>query len=165
MLLIAVGWCWVGWKSPSLITRGSLVQVQVATLFSNTGSYMNSKSDFIEANYDLLLSIETLIVYAYKQNPKMHDHDVIKVMDQVIKYFRAKATNFPFEEHIFLSDLENELYTSIKLNLEKKISFQEAYELLKFLKKSVELWNKKGGSQGYLTYVTRFLDVEIAESV
>ncbi len=58
--------------------------------------------------------------------------------------------------------IENDLYDSLKECLEETEgkTANEAYNIFKFLKKSVEFWNREGGSQGCLTYISRFIDVE-----
>ncbi len=125
---------------------------------------IESKMEFAERNHAILLSLEAQIVAHYQKRPRLHDHNVIRVLEALIKHFRALATNFPLPQHS-LSEFEGEIYLSIQYNLEKTeaLTPNDSCVLLKFLKKSVELNNKRSGSQGYLNFISRFIEVEIED--
>ncbi len=58
-MFINVGWCWWKWDSPSLITRRSLVQVQVAPLFYNEKKLLSMMRDSDVKS--LLIEVESVL--------------------------------------------------------------------------------------------------------
>ncbi len=58
--------------------------------------------EFAERNPAILLSLEAQIVTHYQKRPRLHDHDVIRVLEALIKHFKALATNFPLPQQVRL---------------------------------------------------------------
>jgi len=117
-----------------------------------------STSEFAEKYIELLQPLENSVVRTYREIPSLHDHDVLRVYEALLKYVKAKLTNYPLPQ----PKLEG---TPLSLYLEQlsfietqanSYSFKEIQECLKLLEKSVKLWNREFGSRGYFNYISRF---------
>ena len=129
-------------------------------------------NEFEEQYMGVLQNIEFGIVKIFRQNSELMDWDVIQTLDALIKKYKAEAANRP-EPTLALSELRQELFDSVKvmcdLNLGRAqlsnqkgdpvslpmndINVEEIVQCLKRIRRSVELWNKKNGRQGYLTFI------------
>lgn len=118
-----------------------------------------SKLEFTEKYHDILKSIEQLVADFYRQNPKMHDHDVLRVYEALVKYAKAKLTNYPLPQPQF-EGISSNLYLKqldVLHHIESTFSYQKIHDCLKTLVKSVIVWNKNLGSQGYLNFISQFI--------
>lgn len=125
----------------------------------NTPLHMLSKTEMSEKYIGILQPLEALVSICYSQHTGLHDHDVLRVYEAHLKYFRAKLTNFPLPQHN-LKGISSILYEQQHLFLEemqKSYSLAEIQQCLKQLEKSVKLWNKEHGSRGYLNFISQFL--------
>lgn len=116
------------------------------------------KLEFVEKYQEVLTPLEFLVIDFYKHNRKMHDHDALRVYEALIKYTKAKSTNYPLPQ-IKLEGISLDLYQqqlAFLLSKEDSFSFQELMECVKTLEKSLKLWNREFGSQGYLNYISQF---------
>ena len=125
----------------------------------NTSNASLSKSEFAEKYDEILFPIESYIVQIYEQNPDLHDHDVLRAYEAVLKYIKAKLTRYPLPQPN-LKGISLTIYEFI-LNFlnenESSYSFQEFQDCLKILEKSMKLWNREHGSRGYLNYIDQFI--------
>ncbi len=131
----------------------------------------------IEDEYqDVLQNIEFAIINIYHRHPNLLDYDVETVLSALLRYYKAEQRNRQ-PPTIPLTELRQELYDSIKgmcdwrLGREEltrqtekttlpnpaPISLAEMIVCLKRIRKSVKTWSKKGGRQGYLTFVEQFI--------
>lgn len=129
-----------------------------------------------EQYFDVLQNIETAIVTAYEQNPRLLDVDVSDVLDALIRSYtleqregspRPPAVSGPSQHMLDLTgricewrlgrqslnppDRGERRFTT------SHISVGELLLCLKRIRNSVRLWTQRGGRQGYLDYVRHFL--------
>ena len=128
----------------------------------------------------LLHDIESPIIDLYRNYPNLKDNQVRKVLGELIKKYRALATQRKVLEPVYSSEIEQVLYKNIATNLERKRSSTgvpasekpkslfgrknkeaSADEIflacLRRVEKSVDRWNKRGGEQGYLNFVQGYV--------
>jgi hypothetical protein len=127
-----------------------------------------------EDNYlDVLQNIEFAIVSVYRENPDLLDYDVDKVLNLLWTEYRNeqqdKTSSVPQ-----LGVNAQLVYARVKSMCEwrlgrqnlkaekdgqpvgmdlKQLTQDEIMACLKRIRKSVELWTKKGGRQGYLYFI------------
>jgi hypothetical protein len=115
-----------------------------------------SKLEFVEQHQEILIPGESLIAQFYREGRIEHDHDVIRVVDSLHAYYRAIVTNFPLPPPKLTSQNELALYEKLIENWKVHDS-KKVFECIKVLKKSVSMWNRELGSQGYLGFISRFI--------
>lgn len=118
-----------------------------------------SKSEFCEKYIGILEPLESFVTNFYRQYPKLHDHDVLRVYEALLKHFKARLTKFPLPKHK-LEGISSEIYIlqlQFLEQMESSYSLQEIQECLKTLEKSLKLWNKEHGSRGYLNFISNFI--------
>jgi hypothetical protein len=131
----------------------------------------------IEEEYaDVLQNIESAIVAVFDSHPDLTDRDVIAAIDRLMNaYDREKRkaqgvvqpppgrARFVYEQCRRVCEWRlgrqplNEGEASSEDPPPGELSIAELLRCLKRLRKSVRLWHKQGGRQGYLTYVRQFL--------
>ncbi len=134
-------------------------------------------SDFEDQYLDVLQNIEFAIVTVFRQNPGLTDYDVDNVLNILIRTYRSQQQNREFGQPVMKPQVE-QLYKGVRqmcewrLGREKLvgdtrkskgpsptlISFDEIIACLKRIRKSVDLWNKQGGTRGYLQYIEQFVE-------
>ena len=128
-------------------------------------------SSFEDAYLDVLQNIEMAIVSVYRENHSLLDYDVDKVLNLLWTEYRnekqGRRMSIPK-----LSDNAQMVYDRVKEMCEwrlgrsikernsgwfevkpEPISVDEIMDCLKRIRKSVDLWNKQGGRQGYLYFI------------
>ncbi len=133
-------------------------------------------SDFEDQYLDVLQNIESAIVTVYHQEPGLTDYDVDNVLNTLIRSYKFQQQNRELNRPIMKPQVE-QLHESVKqvcewrLGREKlvgntrkskgpsptPISLDEIIACLKRIRKSVDLWNKQGGTRGYLQYIDQFV--------
>ncbi len=128
---------------------------------------------FEEQYMDVLQNIEMAIVSVYREHNDLTDYDVDKVLNLLWTEYRnekqGKATPMPILNanarlvHDRVREMcEWRLGRSNNIELKggglfkakpKPISVDEIMDCLKRIRKSVALWNKEGGRQGYLYFI------------
>lgn len=118
-----------------------------------------SKTEFAEKYVEILQPLETTVAVYYHENNTMHDFDVMHAYGQLLKYIKAKLTNYPLPQ-ITLQGISLELYhylfEQIEL-MEQSYTHHELQLALKQLEKSVKFWNREHGSQGYLNFISNYV--------
>lgn len=131
---------------------------------------------FEEQYLDVLQNIEMAIVSVYREHNDLLDYDVDRALEILWMEYRndkegktAPAPNlnanarlvYDRVKHICEWRLGRTMLTtgkkSIPLKLEP-ISVDEIMDCLKRIRKSVGLWNKRGGRQGYLYFIDNNID-------
>jgi hypothetical protein len=133
-------------------------------------------SDFEDQYLDVIQNIEFAIVTVYHHNPELTDYDVDNVLNVLIRSYRFQQQNREFSRPT-MKPLVEQLYEGVnqmcewRLGREKlvdnrrkskgpsptPISLDEIIACLKRIRKSVDLWNKQGGTRGYLQYIDQFV--------
>ena len=130
-----------------------------------------------EQYFDVLQNIETAIVTAYEDDPKLLDLDVMEALDALIRGYaleeqgagtRQSRLSVPAQRVHDLSRRMCEWRLGRQpLNADDpagappptgELPIAELVLCLKRIRKSVRLWNEQRGRQGYLDYVREFLD-------
>ncbi|HOX16679.1 MAG TPA: hypothetical protein PLP18_11200 [Smithellaceae bacterium] len=126
--------------------------------------------NFFEKYQDVLQNSEFAIVSVYHQHPKMTDYAVMRSLEAIINHYASEITGrtprtFPLDE------TEKEIYRKVQDVCEwrlgrpsaigmletKPVSLDEIIQCLKEILKSVEKWNKHEGIQGYLRFVSQYV--------
>ncbi len=131
----------------------------------------------VEEEYlDVLQNIEGAIVAVYRQNPELTDYDVDKVTSTLIRLYGSEGQGKAFHLPAF-SAAASPLFEAVKITCDvwlgraalksqknrqdfkipRSLTTQEIIACLKRIRKSLELWTKEGGRQGYLNYVSQFI--------
>jgi len=129
----------------------------------------------------ILYRIESAIVAVFDGRPELVDKNVLVAIEALIREYEREKRNRPgitlappgratavFEEcrRVCEEGLGRNSLSEGEVNLseprEGEVSLPELIRCLKRLRKSVRLWHKQGGHQGYLTYVRSFIAGEDA---
>lgn len=131
----------------------------------------------VEDEYtDVLQNIEFGIVRIYREHPGLSDGDVMRTLEALIDSYVAEKIGREPRKRPY-SDLERILYDSVRAMCEWRLgrsslgdaapdgnalsperkTVDEILLCLKRILKSVNKWNKRGGSQGYLQFVSQFV--------
>lgn len=127
----------------------------------------------IEEEYTgVLQNIESTVVHAYGEHPKMTDYDVLRVYEVLADdYSGEKIGRAP--RPVRLSETETALMGKIRAMTDWQlgkpgsikdqsgapipypdpITLDESIMCLKRLIKSAKMWNKEGGQRGYLDFI------------
>lgn len=126
-----------------------------------------------EEHLDVLQNIEMAINVVYKDHPELSDFHVDSALEALGRtYQREKIGGAPV---LPKPGLPQEVYKAVKNICEwrlgrenivdeegqpmgiEPLTVDEIQACLKRLRKSIDLWTKHGGSQGYLKYISQFL--------
>jgi len=125
----------------------------------------------IEEQYeDVLQNIEYAIVSVYRGYPDISDKSVLRVLNEIIDNFANEKQGIE-PKGVFLPDPGQLMYDRVKemchlrlgriskedMPLATAISVDEIIACLKRIRKSVKMWRKERGKQGYLNYVSNFI--------
>jgi hypothetical protein len=133
-------------------------------------------TSFEEKYLDVLQNIEMTIVRIYRNNRHLLDYDVDRVLELLWQEYRnegtGKAPSTPT-----LNEIAQTLHDQLRQICEwrlgrpseiktqgwfqakpEPVSVDEIMGCLKRIRKSVRLWNKEGGRQGYLYFIDNNID-------
>ena len=123
---------------------------------------------------DVLQNIELMVATCYRENHEMTDYSAMRLYEALIKRYIAEAAGRtpstpalpPLEAQLFestcmmcewrlgrgpLGDKMGPMEPSEQIDLETMI------RCLRRLNKSAERWNKQGGRQGYLQFMSQYV--------
>jgi hypothetical protein len=127
-----------------------------------------------EENLDVLQNIEYAIISIHRLEPDLTDYAVMRALEALIDRYKGEKAGRP-QRQWRPSETERRLEGLIHSFCELRLGRAEAPDgpppegeiptlsvdaLLRCLKKilkSVQFWNKEGGSRGYLDFVDRFI--------
>ena len=137
--------------------------------------------EFTEEYEDVLQNLEYPIMNYYYQNPVLEDWDVKRALEATIEHYRAEFANRPPRTKnlsLFEQQLSRQLITICewrlgRVSLDDVTAMTEEYiyqfneddfiktpeelqQCLKRIIKSVGRWNRMGGKQGYLNFISQF---------
>jgi hypothetical protein len=128
-----------------------------------------------EENLDVLQNIEFATVSVYRENPALLDTAVMRALDQAIMYYNdVRRGHEP--KPVSLQGDARQVFDSIRNMCDMRLgragdSDTQENQLaivgntepevivacLRKLRKSVDRWNKQGGRQGYLKFVSQYV--------
>lgn len=158
--------CWPG-DAVSLPT--SHAQAQVKNMINRSES-----EPFEEAFLDVLQNIEASIIHMYYQNPQLNDLQVDAAIEALIRTYQGESKGqLPAQPR---SEQAKAVYQAVQsigewrlgrqgfkdderrsIKVEQPLVVNDWIACLKRIRKSIRLWNKKSGSQGYLNYISHFI--------
>ncbi len=132
----------------------------------------------VEEEYaDVLQNIEAAIIAVFDGNPSVVDRDVLAAIDALIGAYQREKRNrvgvtrcppgragavYKQCRHVCEWRLGRQPLNegeSVGADFpSEELAVSELILCLKRIRKSIRLWHKQGGSQGYLKYVRQFLD-------
>ncbi len=122
----------------------------------------------------VLYSVESMIVHIYEEHPDLRDYQVEQALTALLSFYRRPEKGIPrlkglsrtlFDEVRIICDIylghetlqhEAEDGTIEELSF-PPLSVEELLAVLRRIRKSVRMWNKVGGPQGYLHYIQQFI--------
>lgn len=116
---------------------------------------MLSKIQLAEKN---IQPLEAIVSFYYRQHPEMHDYDALRAVETLLKYIRAKLTNYPLPQNDLkgiAKILYDEQYQFLN-KIQKSHPLEEIQLCLKQLEKSLKFWSKEQGSRGYFNFISNF---------
>lgn len=128
----------------------------------------------LEKKYlDVLQNIEFAIVSVYQEQSDLHDYEVMRAIEASIEFFRAEArghtpkeVSLPAMETVLFQRLramcqwrmgQGKLGNESQLAPDERKTADEIVACLRKVRKSVDRWNKQGGTQGYLRFVSEYV--------
>jgi len=132
---------------------------------------------FDENKYlDILQNIEFALASVYREHPEMTDYNADKVVEVIIREYKAEKTGHPAPANRLqgVDEVTYERLTNIcewrlgrgKLDAGTKkrflkspppIALIEMIACLKRVQKSIRLWQKEGGRRGYFYFIDQFV--------
>ena len=131
-----------------------------------------------EEYYDVLQNIEFAIIGEYRKDGNLMDADVLKTVNVLMLHYRAeKRQHRPTTLHLALkvrrlflavqgvcewrlgrgSATVQQTWDGQSPDLAEPVTAPEILKCLKRIQKSIRLWTKEAGPQGYLEFVGRFV--------
>ena len=132
----------------------------------------------VEEEYaDVLQNIEAAIITVFDGNPSVVDRDVLAAIDALIGAYQREKRNrigvarcppgrarAVYEQchHVCEWRLGRQLLNegeTVGIDFQsEELAVPELISCLKRIRKSIRLWHKQGGRQGYLKYIRQFFD-------
>ena len=131
----------------------------------------------IEEEYmDVLQNIEVGIMSVYREHPELTDWEALEAIEALIRHYRAEASGRK-SPRLRLPGLAKEVFERVQFFCEwrlgrevlvdeegnpvplqpEPIPLEDLIACLKRIRSSIKLWNKQGGRQGYLNFVSQFI--------
>jgi hypothetical protein len=128
---------------------------------------------FEDEYLDVLQNIEFAIIGVYRQHPEVRDSVVLRAIETVIDTYRAEARG-QTPKPLKLPETEALIFARVRDVCDLRLGrsgpgmaaeqtptqdkiIEEIVACLRRIRKSVERWNKRGGQQGYVTFVNQFI--------
>lgn len=126
-----------------------------------------------DVHLDVLQNIEFAIVSVYRKQHDLRDVEVMRALEALIDVYRAEARGHTPKD-MSLTGLEGMVFqrtkemcefrlgrqavaTRIQVSFEGDKTVHDILACLRKIRKSVGRWNKRGGQQGYLRFVSEFV--------
>ena len=137
---------------------------------------MDADQSFEDKYLDVLQNIEFGIVRVYQERPELTDWDSLDAIEALIRGYTAEVRGRS-RPNIRLSDLPQLVFDSVEAMCEWRLgrerlsaegnqpvdvemepkTIDEIIACLKRIRKSIKRWNKVGGRQGYLNFISEFV--------
>jgi hypothetical protein len=137
---------------------------------------MSNDQRFENKYIDVLQNMEFGIINVYREHTELTDWDTLDAVEALIRAYTAdmRARLRPKNR---LSDLSRLVFDSVEVTCEWRLgrtqvvnkesqptdaemeprTLDEIIACLKRIRRSIRLWNKKGGRQGYLNFIREFI--------
>jgi len=133
------------------------------------------QSSFEEEHLDILQNIEWSILTVYRAHPDLTDYQVDSALEALIRSYQREKTGGQSGPPALKTDLAKAVYAAAKTSCDfrmgrenavdeenqpisiEPVSIDEIQACLKRLRKSVQTWNKRSGTRGYLDYISKFI--------
>ena len=126
-----------------------------------------------DTHLDVLQNIEFAIVSVYRQQKTLRDLEVMRALEALIEVYRAEARG-DTPKDVSLPEPEDTIFRRVKDMCELRLGRQvvatrvqvpfdgdktasDILACLRKIRRSAERWNKRGGQQGYLQFVSEFV--------
>ena len=126
-----------------------------------------------DIHLDVLQNIEFAIVSVYRKRRDLRDVEVMRALDALIEVYRAEARghtpkdiNLPEPDSMVFQRTQEmcefrlgrqKVVTRLHVPFEGAKTASDVLACLRKIRKSVERWNKRGGQQGYLQFVSEYV--------
>ena len=130
--------------------------------------------DYEEEHLDIIHNIESVVISIYRERRDLTDYEVDKAYAAIYQSLRNEQIGKP--PVIPSGELTTRVYDGVTQMINwrlgrstqiaqkfalsdmlEPVSVEVVMQCLKQLRKSIELWSKEGGRQGYLFYISQFL--------
>lgn len=131
---------------------------------------------FEEQYLEPLMNIEMPVLAFYDNHPTLTDAQVDSVYEALSKRYRAEETQFTYSEPN-LDGLRHELHKILLpvaetlrgrpalLPRRTELSASELNAIFKRLRSSIKMHGKRGGRQGYLEFLSNFMNQATSENL
>lgn len=128
---------------------------------------------FLDQYLDVMQNIESAITEVYRDDPGLLDYDAMSAYEALIDHYVAEKINRQ-PRHFALSARADRVFGRVKVmcdwrlgreELESEVgakleappkTVDEIIKCLKVLLNSAKKWNKSGGRQAYLTFISKY---------
>jgi hypothetical protein len=131
--------------------------------------------NFEDEYLDVLQNIEFAIMRVYQEHPELADSNVETAIQALIRTYRSQSQSkegkpppsplsakvYDYVKHacdwrLGQEDLTNPQGETISLDL-NPVTVEEIVLCLQRIRRSIRLWTKQGGRQGYLNFISQFV--------
>jgi hypothetical protein len=122
---------------------------------------------------DILQNIEFAIVSVYRERSSLSDYNVMRGLDALIGLYRAESRGHN-QKLICLEGPDLEVFEKVQAMCEWRLgraeqpdmiqlsptnekNLEDVLACLRKIRKSVDKWNKRGGPEGYLSFVSQYV--------
>ena len=140
---------------------------------------------FEEKYIDQLRSLELAIVRVYRAQAELVDHQTLTAVNALVRVYTAVSRRRSpptikmdaFSQQVF-DDVKpvcegwlgqgphfNDFRQKVKLKEEEYLSVSEIIACLKRIRKSIKMWQKEGGRQGYYQFINQFLPEQLIDGI
>ncbi len=128
-----------------------------------------------EEHQDVLQNIEFVVTQIYRRHPTLTDYGVLRAYEALVQTYTAELSGRPPKPLMLQGGPEGVMLENLRIICEwrlgrinrpnaagrgeqsEPIDIPTLIQCLKRLIKSVNKWNKSGGQQGYLHFMTQFI--------
>jgi len=134
---------------------------------------------FEEEYEDVLQNIEAGIMQVFREHPELTDRNADKALEGLVRFYQAQANDRPAPA-LKLNELVQAVFDSVQVMCDwrlgatqaeraeeddsapelvepEPLTLDEIIACLKRIRRSISLWTKQSGRQGYLNYVDNFI--------
>ena len=125
-------------------------------------------TEFEDQYLDVLQNIEWTLLSSIKDHPELSDHDMLRIIEQSLTYYKSQQRGNPVIAQSKLTDIHQEIFERVLSMCEWRlgrlpplnekiactpITIEELLLCLKRIEKSIKFWTTQGGRKGYINFV------------